>query len=103
MSDDGGPIAAVTANDDPDITDFLRATALISHRAKDEHEGIKAALGEAKMERLVPLLRALDAAYRVAIDHFRTPRETQAIDEEIRALATTEGGDSWDAYKSGWT
>jgi hypothetical protein len=98
MSDDGGPIAAVTANDDPNIADYLRATALISHCATNDRDGMKAALGDARTERLVPLLRALEAAYRTVIEHFRTSEEAQAIDDEIRALSTTEGGDSWDAY-----
>jgi hypothetical protein len=88
----------VSANDDPDITDYLRATALIAHCATNDRAATKTALGEAKLERLVPLLRALDAAYRVVIEHFRTPEETQALDDEIRALTTTEGGDSWDTY-----
>ena len=98
MSGGGGPIARVNANDDPNIADYLRATALISHCATNDHDGMKAALGEAKTERLVPLLRALDAAYRVVIEHFRTPGAAQAIDDKIRALTTTEGGDSWDTY-----
>jgi hypothetical protein len=87
----------VVTGDDPDLSDLRRAAALISHRATADQEGLHWSLAEAaETGRLVQLLRAVDAAYRVAIEHFGA--DAQAIDEQIQRFTTAEPADSFDVY-----
>jgi len=87
----------VVVGDDPDLSDFRRAVALISHGATSHQEGLHWSLTDAaETGRLAQLLRAVDAAYRVIIEHFRA--DTQAIDEQIQRFATAEVADSFDVY-----
>lgn len=87
----------VVSGDDPDLSDFRRAVALISHRATAHHEGLHWSLTEAvEAGRLPQLLRSVDAAYRVVIEHFGANGEL--IDEEIRLFTTAEAADSFEVY-----
>jgi hypothetical protein len=87
----------VVTGDDPDLSDFRRAAALISHRGTTHQEGLHWSLAEAaEAGRLVQLLRAVDAAYRVVIEHFGV--DAQAIDEQIQRFTTAEAADSFDVY-----
>lgn len=83
--------------DEPDLSDLRRAAALISHHATTHHEGLHWSLTEATdAGRLVQLLRAVDAAYRVVIDYFQA--DAELIDEQIQRFATAEAGDSYEMY-----
>lgn len=87
----------VVSGDEPDLSDFRRAVALISHRATAHDEGLYWSLTEAvEAGRLPQLLRSVDAAYRVVIEHFGA--NGQVIDEQIRQLTTAEDADSFDVY-----
>jgi hypothetical protein len=87
----------VVTGDDPDLIDLRRAAALISHLATSHHEGVHWSLTEAAEDhRLVQLLRAVDTAYRVAIQYFG--ENAQAVDEQIRRFTTAEAADSFDVY-----
>jgi hypothetical protein len=87
----------VVTGDDPDLSDLRRAAALISHRATTHQEGLHWSLAEAtEPGRLVQLLRAVDAAYRVVMGHFGA--DAQAIDEQIQRFTTAEAADSFDVY-----
>jgi hypothetical protein len=87
----------VVTGDEPDLSDLRRAAALISHRATTHQEGLHWSLAEAAQDgRLVQLLRAVDAAYRVVIEHFGV--DAQAIDGQIQRFTTAEAADSFDFY-----
>lgn len=87
----------LVTGDDPDLGDFRRAAALISHRATTHQEGLHWSLVEAtEVKRLVQLVRAVDVAYRVVIEHFRA--DTQEIDQEIQRATTADAADSFDIY-----
>lgn len=87
----------VVTGDEPDLSDLRRAAALISHRATTHQEGLHWSLAEAAQAgRLVQLLRAVDAAYRVVIEHFGV--DAQAIDGQIQRFTTAEAADSFDIY-----
>ena len=87
----------VVTGDEPDLSDLRRAAALISHRATTHQEGLHWSLAEAAQAgRLVQLLRAVDAAYRVVIEHFGV--DAQAIDGQIQRFTTGEAADSFDIY-----
>jgi hypothetical protein len=87
----------VVTGDEPDLSDLRRAAALISHRATTHQEGLHWSLAEAAQAgRLVQLLRAVDAAYRVVIEHFGV--DAQAIDGQIQRFTTAEAADSFDVY-----
>lgn len=87
----------VVTGDDPDLSDLRRAAALMSHRATTHQEGLHWSLVEAtEAGRLVQLLRAVDAAYRVVIEHFGA--NAQAIDGQIQRFTTAEAADSFDVY-----
>jgi hypothetical protein len=87
----------VVTGDDPDLSDLRRAAALISHRATIHQDGLHWSLAEAaEAGRLVQLLRAVDFAYRVVIEHFGA--DTQTIDEQIQRFTTAAAADSFDVY-----
>lgn len=87
----------IVTGDDPDFSDLRRAAALISHRATTHHEGMHWSLAEAtEAGRLVQLLRAVDVAYRVVIDHFGA--DAQTIDEQIQRFTTAVAADNFDVY-----
>jgi len=98
LSEPTVPIGAMRVGDDPNITDFLRAVALVSHRAKHDFDGVQVVLSQSETERLVPLLRALDAAYRVVIEHLLSQKEAQELDDGIRALMAAEVVEHLDTY-----
>lgn len=87
----------VVTGDDPDLSDLRRAAALISHRATIHQEGLHWSLAEAaEAGRLVQLLRAVDFAHRVVIEHFGA--DAQTIDEQIQRFTTAAAADSFDVY-----
>lgn len=96
---DGGVVERwpVVTGDDPDLSDLRRAAALMSHCATAHHDGMHWSLTEAaEARRLVQLLRAVDAAYRVAIGYFGA--DPEAIDKQIQWFTTAETADSVDVY-----
>ncbi len=87
----------VVSGDEPDLSDFRRGVALISHRTTAHHEGLHWSLTEAvEAGRLPQLLRSVDAAYRVVIEHLGA--SSQAIDEQIRQFTNAEVADSFEVY-----
>jgi hypothetical protein len=87
----------IVTGDDPGLSDLRRAAAFISHRTTTDQEGMHWSLAEAaEAGRLVQLLRAVDAAYRVVIEYFGA--DAQAIDEQIQRFTTAEAADSFDVY-----
>lgn len=87
----------VVTGDEPDLSDLRRAAVLISHLSTTHQEGLHWSLTQAaETGRLAQLLRAVDAAYRVAIEHFRA--DAQSIYKQIQRFTTANAADSLDIY-----
>lgn len=87
----------LVTGDDPDLSDLRRAAALISHRGTNHPDGLHWSLSEAaESGRLAQLLRAVDFAYRVVIQHFGL--DGQTIGSQIHRFSTAPATDSFDRY-----